>query len=553
MQCNEAVWAEDVLEYFVGSYRGEEFIREFYNPDCYINFDNMQGVIYQKVQEVSSEVIQKYGFSAIPNVYGLMSEEALEASGVLRIRRQPYLDLYGQGVLIGFVDTGIDYTHEAFIAADGTSRIVSIWDQTIQEGVGTEAFPYGRFFSQEDINQALASETPLEIVPSQDEVGHGTFLAGVAAGNENRSREFSGVAPLSRLVIVKCKQAKQSYRDYYGIPSDVAAFQENDIMAGVSYILSVAQRENQPVIICLGLGTSMGNHNGSTNLGIFLMRYLSIPGVGIITCAGNEGNARHHHRVIRKEDTISISVESSLAGFMAQLWWRTPGGLNFDIISPSGEVFANIQAVSGVRRQYRFMPEGTVVEVYFSVAQELTREQVVVFRFVSPKQGIWKVRTRFDFANSNFSIWLPIRQFLEQEVFFLESDPNVTITNPGNTTNAITVSAYDVRNGALYLQAGRGFTPDGNVKPEIVAPGVDITGTYPRGRYGTMTGTSVAAAFAAGIGALFMQQYASEGANSNTLREAFIRGAVPRGEPYPNEEWGFGIVDAYRSITPPFV
>ena len=146
-------------------------------------------------------------------------------------------------------------------------------------------------------------------------------------------------------------------------------------------------------------------------------------------------------------------------------------------------------------------------------------------------------------------MWLPIRQFLEKEVIFLESYPNVTITNPGTTTNTITVSAYDVRNEALYLQAGRGFTPDGKVKPEIVAPGVDITGTYPRGRYGTMSGTSVAAAFSAGIGALFMQQYASEGANSNTLREAFIRGAVPRGELYPNEEWGFGIVDAYRSIT----
>lgn len=414
--------------------------------------------------------------------------------------------------------------------------------------MGTKTFPYGRVYTQEQLNQALASDSPYELVPTQDEVGHGTFLAGVAAGNENRSRGVSGVAPLSRIVMVKCKQAKQSYRDYYGIPRDVTAFQENDIMAGVAYILSIAEQEMQSVIVCIGLGTSMGNHNGSTNLGQFLIRYLSIAGIGIITCAGNEGNARHHHLITKKEETININVERSLSAFMSQLWWRTPGRLNFDVISPSGEVFANIQAVSGVRQQHRFTPEGTTVELYFGVSQELTREQVVVFRFLSPKQGIWKVRARFEYSNSNFSMWLPIQQFLEQEVVFLESDPNMTITNPGNTSNVITVSAYDVRDGALYLQASRGFTPNGTVKPEIVAPGVEVLGPYPRGRYGTMSGTSVSAAFAAGIGAMFMQQYAGEGANSNSLREAFIRGAVPRGEPYPNEEWGFGIVNVYRSL-----
>lgn len=549
MLCKDVVYAEDVLEYFVWSYRGEEFVSGFYNPDCYIQFDNLQGVIYQKVQDVSSETIQKYGFSPIPNVYGLMNEEALEESGVLRIRRQPYLDLYGQGVLIGFVDTGIDYTHEAFIEADGTSRIVSIWDQTRQEGDGTTELPYGSVYDRQQINQALRADNPQEIVPVVDEIGHGTFLAGIAAGKEKRAEEFSGVAPLADIVMVKCKQAKQSYRQYYGIPAQVPAFQENDIVAGVAFLLSVARQQNKPIVICLGIGTSMGNHNGRTNLGLYLLRYLSVPGIAIVTCAGNEGNARHHHTIKRKEDTVSINVEQSMDGFMTQLWWRAPGKLNLDVVSPSGEIFGNIQAVSGVRRQYQFSPEGTILELYFGVSQELTREQVVVFRFVSPKQGIWKVRVRVDFPDSNFSLWLPIQPFLEKNVFFLESDPNMTITNPGNTTYAVTASAYDVRNEALYLQASRGFTPDGNIKPEIVAPGVELTGTYPRGRYGTMTGTSVAAAFTAGVGALFLQRYARQGANSNTLRDALISGAVPRGEPYPNEEWGFGILDAYESIT----
>ena len=500
MQCREAVFAEDVLIYVVDNYRGEGYVREVYNPDCYIRLDDRQAIIYQQVQNVNGEAIQKYGFSAIPNVFGLMSEEALEASGVLRIRRQPSLDLYGQGVLIGIVDTGIDFTHKAFVAADGTSRIVSIWDQSVEEGVGNEKFPYGRMYSREQLNQALSSENPFEIVPSQDEIGHGTFMAGVAAGNENRAEEFSGVAPLSELVVVKCRQANESYRNYYRIPSDVPAYLESDVMTGLAYLLSVAAQERKPIILCLGMGSSMGNHNGSTALGVYLNRYLSVGSVAIVTCVGNEGNTRHHHTIRRKEDTIDISVSANMNGFMGQLWWQTPGSLSVDVISPSGET-------------------------------------------------IRKVRTQFDYEVPNFSMWLPIQQFLEKEVVFLDPDPDMTATNPSTTPFVTGVSAYDVRDGALYLQSGRGFTPFGYIKPEVVAPGVELTGTYPGNRYGTMTGTSVAAAFVAGISALFMQEYADDGANSNTVREALIRGAVPRGEPYPNTEWGYGIVDAYRSIT----
>ncbi len=549
MQCAEAVFAEDVLSYIVDNYRGEEYIREFYNPDCYIRIDEMQAVIYQQVQSVEGSVIEKYGFSAIPNVYGLMSEEALESSGVLRIRRQPSFDLYGQGVLIGFADTGIDYTHEAFRAADGTSRIVSIWDQTIREGVGSEQFPYGRMYDREQINEALRTENPQALVPSQDEIGHGTFMAGVAAGNSNRTEQFSGVAPLSGIIMVKCRQAGRSYRDYYGIPDDVPAYQENDIMAAVAYLLGESARLERSIIICIGMGSSMGNHNGSSALGVFLNRYLGIKGVGIVSCIGNEGNARHHHRIRRREESIDISVEDNMKGFMSQLWWQTPGKLTLDVTSPGGESVSGIRAISGVRYEHRFIVENTTLNIFFGVAQEVTREQVVVFRFSNVTRGIWKVKVNFDSEVMNFSMWLPIRQFLERNVVFLDSEPDTTITNPGTTPLIVSVTAYDVRDGALYLGAGRGFTPSGAVKPEVAAPGVNITGTYPGNRYGSMTGTSVAAAFTAGISALFMQQYAGMGANSNTLREALIRGAVPRGEPYPNTEWGYGITDAYRSIT----
>lgn len=388
------------------------------------------------------------------------------------------------------------------------------------------------------LNRALQNEDPYSVVPERDESGHGTFLAGVAAGNENRSAEFSGVAPLSELVVVKCKQAKTAYRDYYGIPADVPAYQENDIMAGIIYLLMTAAFANKPIVICIGMGTSMGNHSGGSNLSVLMDRYMTYQGVSIFASAGNEGNARHHHRIRQKDDTININVEQSMKGFMAQLWWITPGRLTLDLVAPGGEELNNIRAVSGVRQQHHFSQENTDVEIYFGVSQGQTREQVVVFRFIRPKSGIWKILTHFEAENPEFHMWLPIKQFLEHEVVFLEPNPDHTICNPGTGKNMITISAYDSSNGALYLQAGRGFTTVGEVKPDVVAPGVELTGPYPRGRYGTMTGTSVAAALATGIGALFMEQSGRNWITGITMREMFIQGAVPRGVPVPNTEWG---------------
>ncbi len=549
MTCREAVYSENALDYIITNYRGREYIEEYYNPDCYMTYDDIQAVIYQEIQQINSENIEKYGFSSIPNIYGLMSEEALEESGVLRIRRQPYLDLYGQGILIGLVDTGIDFTHEVFRNADNTTRIVSLWDQTVIEGSGTEQFPYGRVYGREEINQALQEENPQSVIQSRDEIGHGTFLAGVAAGNEVEREEFSGVAPLSELVIVKCKQAKKSYRDYYGVPGDVPAYQENDIMAGVAYILEVARKERRPVAVCVGMGTNMCTHDGDSNLPVFMDRYTAYRDVTMVSCAGNEGNARHHHHITRQEESIEIDVEGNLEGFMSQLWWQTPGSLTLSVVSPSGDTLSDIRAVSGTRRRKVFARENTVVELYFGIAQEQTRSQVVVFRFLSPRTGIWKVNVSFTHTAVDFHMWLPIRQFLSSDVFFLEPDPDVTICNPGSGSNLIAASAYNAANGALYLQASRGFTPRGAVKPDIVAPGVNISGPYPRNMYGTMSGTSAAAALTTGISALCMQRYRSFGISGISVKETLIRGAVPRGEPYPNTEWGYGVVNAYESVT----
>ena len=181
--------------------------------------------------------------------------------------------------------------------ADGTTRIYSIWDQSIpyvpnsgQEGGLPEELSYGTEYGREAINRALQSANPYDIVPSRDTEGHGTFMAGVACGNEDAAQEFSGIAPLAELVVVKCKAAKRNIRDYYGIDPDVPCFMENDIMLGIRYLARIAYRRRKPMVVCIGMGTSLGSHYRGGALGQIAQSYGDLRGFVVVAAGGNEGN-----------------------------------------------------------------------------------------------------------------------------------------------------------------------------------------------------------------------------------------------------------------------
>ena len=164
--------------------------------------------------------------------------------------------------MIGFIDTGIDYQNPIFRNVDGTTRIAGIWDQTIQEGTPPQGLVYGTEYTEEKINEALQRENPLEAVPSKDENSHGTFLASIAAGSENIENRFKGAAPEATLGIVKLKRAKQYLKDFYLIGDDAECYQENDIMLGIRYLTDLAKKKKIPLVLCIALGTNMGDHMG---------------------------------------------------------------------------------------------------------------------------------------------------------------------------------------------------------------------------------------------------------------------------------------------------
>jgi subtilisin family serine protease len=298
-------------------------------PNATYNIINFQyAVVHIPNSMLTFDFVAKWGYFIIPRCFGLLSEASIEASGIQRIRNIPNFALRGQGVLIGIIDTGIDYTNPIFQYSDKTTRIVSIWDQNIHTGNPPVNLAYGIEYTREELNLALSSPNPLEVVPSSDEIGHGSMISGIAAGNEVPESNFYGVAPEAELVVVKLKQAKKSLRDFNLIPESAVCYSEADILFGVSYLLQVANAQQKPLVICLALGTSQGGHDGRGILSNSLSLLGTRPGIGIVVAAGNEGNGRRHYfgkvNSATGKDLVELNVGEDENGFIIELWGESP-------------------------------------------------------------------------------------------------------------------------------------------------------------------------------------------------------------------------------------
>ena len=518
------------------------------------------------------------GYYSVPKLYGLMDTTSFDASGITATLNQPLLNVRGQGVLIGFLDTGIDYLREDFKASGGRTRIAAVWDQTIQsvnyeedtgEAAGTEQYDreqvqgmvqYGTVYTREDINAALAAEregqNPYDIVPSRDENGHGTFLAGVAAASE--TADYIGAAPEAEILMVKLKPAKKYLRDFYLLPERVEAYSETDMMMGVRFLQQYAIREKNPLVICVGLGTASGSRTGALPFADLLNTLARQVNTVVVTCTGNEANNRTHTSGLAVSDTepseIEITVGADERGFVMEIWAESLDILSVAITSPSGERISRIPARIDTGGVYNFLLERSQVAVNYRVVESASGYEVIFMRFINPAQGIWKIHV-YSLTNivGRYNAWLPLKQFLSGDTYFLNSNPSTTLTEPGAAERVISVGAYNHITDASYAASGRGYTATGLVKPDFVAPGVDVYGVRAGGGYTTRTGTSVAAAHAAGAAALLLTWGVTDGnlpyMGTNEVKSVLIRGAKRENNTvYPNNIYGYGKMDVIEAF-----
>ena len=293
----EMIYSNDFADYLVPSYvLNREEIQQL-APGSYrgLMLNSQYSALFAPRTGNSFSFYSSY--NAVPKLYVPLSTEALDASGITSVQNQSLLELSGRGVLIGFIDSGIDYRHPAFRDSLGRSRILRIWDQSIPSDAFPLSFPYGTEYTRDQLNQALASGDPFSLVPSRDDTGHGTALAGIAAGSPDPKAEFTGAAPEAGILMVKLKSAKPYLRDYFLADPKAPVYQENDIIAGFSYLIRTAEALGMPLILCLALGTNQGGHSGALPLSSVLNRYGRYP--RRCTCGGLRQRiaGRAHHYV----------------------------------------------------------------------------------------------------------------------------------------------------------------------------------------------------------------------------------------------------------------
>ena len=505
--------------------------------------------------------VEGYAPDAFLPVMGLLGQSDLSAAGITQVHRQPFLNLGGQGVLVGLIDTGIDYTLDAFRYEDGSSRIAYLWDQSI-EGTPPSGFNFGTEYEQSAINDALTLPDPRQAVPHVDTVGHGTFLASVAASRERG--EYIGAAPDCELVVVKMRKASNYDLHRFVIPpTQENAFSGTDFVLGVQYVVEKAQALGRPAAICISVGSNKGSHNGLSRFESYLGRVSGTIGTCVCAAAGNEAQAGHHTRERVSATGQTKDVELRVSGpnedIYMNMWNSAADRLSVSLKSPTGELIVRMPARVGVSYTQRLILERSTVVVDYLFPVQRTGEQLTRIKLFSATPGIWTITVHGDSVlDGSFHIWLPLTGFVDPGTVFLTPTPYYTIVNPATSTGVITCGAFDGALGSLAPTSSWGPTRMPALKPDLCAPGVNVGGIFPGGGRGAMSGTSASAAITTGAAALMLQWAIVEGNDSSMdsyrIRSNFIAGCDRDPDiSFPNNQWGYGKLDLYstfRSLRP---
>lgn len=473
-------------------------------------------------------------------------------------------ELSGKGTLVAVIDSGIDYMHPDFRFPDGSSRILALWDQTIPSGTIPNAlspektlsapagYTLGTLFSQEIINAALdmnSVQGAYSVCPSRDVSGHGTHVTGIAAGNGRASLGRNrGIAYEADLLIVKL-----------GTPGINSFPSTALLMLGIDFCVRESLSRNQPLALNLSFGNTYGSHSGNSLLETYLNSVSELGRSTIVVGSGNEGASGGHiggSLSPNQTTTIELGISDFTPNLNVQLWknyWdefivtlTPPVGASITLPSEAGSWRYSF----GETEVYSYNGEPTP----YTPFQEIYLDFLPSDTYLTP--GIWSLRfIPQNIRSGRWDMWLPSSAARNEGTAFLLPTPDTTLTIPSTSARVITVGAYDSRQNTIAAFSGRGYTWNNQfIKPDLVAPGVDILSCAPGGGYEVRTGTSMATPFVTGVASLFMQWgillendvflYGEK------MRAYLIEGTrpLPGFDTYPNPQTGWGALCALNSL-----
>lgn len=478
------------------------------------------------------------------------------ASCIDTVQQDARLSLSGLDILVAVIDSGIDYENADFRNEDGTTRILALWDQSLAPGEGRtppQGYAAGAEYTAEQINEALKKTTLTDrrqLVPSIDTSGHGTAVAGIAAGNgRNSNGRYAGVAPKSDLLVVKLGSPRQD-----GFP------RTTELMQGIDYVIRKALELRMPVAVNISFGNTYGSHDGTSLLERFIDDISNIWKSCICIGSGNEASSAGHtsgEMQEGKEEIIQLAVQNNQTAFSIQIWKEYTDVVDISLMTPAGVTVGPIQETLGSQR---FTVGQTEILLYYgepspySTAQEIYIDLLPKDTYVMG--GVWRlILNPRKVVSGSYELWLPSENVLNQGTGFLFPTDHTTLTIPSSAGRVITVGAYNALTFAYADFSGRGYTRETNlVKPDLAAPGVHVTATAVGGGYAQFTGTSFATPFVTGSAALMMEWGIVKGNDPYLYGEkvkAYLRrGArpLPGFDVYPNPQIGYGALCMKDSI-----